>query len=288
MKNSRSMAIITGATSGIGKEFACRFAAAGHDLIITGRRTLELRKVAEDLSSQYRVDVEVMTGDLADGRYCQELCEKIKRAGNIEVLVNNAGFGIDHAFHAIGIEDTRSMLYTHMIATVELIQAVLPGMIKRGSGTIINVSSLAAFTPGFSRSLYLGTKAFIHYFTEALFTEIGQFGIRMQSLCPGMTVSDFHRNTQRENFEKKMSLLPFMSPEQVVSTSLNALKTGWVLCIPGFWNKLFYISAKLLPTKVLMRISGFRKEMQDRLPEEIPFMKRADHERTAVALKHAS
>ena len=135
-----------------------------------------------------------------------------------------------------------------MNATIELIHAVLPGMIKRRRGTIINVSSLGAFIPGLTRSLYLGTKSFVHYFTEALSAEISPFGIRVQSLCPGMTVSDFHRNICYNEMEKSKRQLPFMTPEEVVSSSLRSLEKGCTLCIPGAINKLFYIVAKLLPT----------------------------------------
>ena len=260
MENTRPTAFITDATSGIGKEFARRFAASGYDLIITGRRYPELKKVADTIEAEYPVRVKFTINDLADGQYCQQLCEEIKANGNVEILVNNAGFGINHAFHMTCIEEIRSMIFTHMVATVELIHAVLPGMMQHGTGTIINVSSLAAFTPGLTRSIYLGTKTFIHYFTEALGTEINHSGIKIQSLCPGMTMSDFHRNICDDKFRKKMHLLPFMSAEKVVAKSLNALDKRWILCVPGAWNKLFYILARLIPTRLLMKISGFRQE----------------------------
>lgn len=287
MENKQPIAFITGATSGLGKEFACRFAASGYDLIITGRRKTELIKVAKNISSEYKVRVEVIIGDLANRIYLLKLCERIKKSGNTDVLVNNAGFGIDHAFHMIGIDDIRSMLFTHMNATVELIHAVLPGMIKRRRGTIINVSSLGAFIPGLTRSLYLGTKSFVHYFTEALSTEISPFGIRVQSLCPGMTVSDFHRNICYNEMEKRKRQLPFMTPEEVVTSSLRSLEKGCTLCIPGAINKLFYIVAKLLPTRVLMQTSGFRKEKPLMVPEDSQGMKLLKTDRISLTLRHA-
>ncbi|TSA25639.1 MAG: SDR family oxidoreductase [Bacteroidetes bacterium] len=260
MENNGSTAIITGATSGIGKEFACRFAEKGYNLIITGRRKSELKKVAKAISTDYRVDVQVIIGDLADQQYRQELCNRIKEACDIDALVNNAGFGIDQSFYTIAIEEIRSMILTHTLATVELTHAVLPGMIERRRGMIINVSSLGAFMPGLTRSLYLGTKSFVHYFTEALSTEVRPLGIRIQSLCPGMTRSDFHRNMQNEKLEKKLRLIPFMSPEEVVNTSLVSVEKGRIFCIPGAINKLFYFIAKVLPVRVFMQIAGFRKE----------------------------
>jgi uncharacterized protein len=262
METKRPIALITGATSGIGKEFAFRLAASGYDLIITGRRETELNNVADSITSEYKARVEVIAGDLAGRQYRLRLCRRAIRADDIDVLVNNAGFGIDHEFQTISIDEIRSMIFTHMLATVELIHAVLPGMIKRHSGTIINVSSLAAFIPGFSRSIYLGTKSFVHYFTEALSTEIGTFGIRLQSLCPGMTVSDFHRNCS-EKPGKGMHLLPFMTPNEVVTKSFRSLEMGYTLCIPGACNKMLYLIARLLPTRLLMKISCFRREKHD-------------------------
>ena len=260
METKNPIAVITGATSGIGKEFASRFAEKGYDLVITGRRKIQLKEVAKSISSQSGIHVEVSTGDLSNRLYRQRLCTRIRALGNVDVLVNNAGFGINQAFQKTGIDEIRSMIDTHTVATVELIHAVLPGMTGRRRGTIINVSSLGAFIPGFTRSLYLGTKCFNHYFTEALSTELVPLGIRLQSLCPGMTTSDFHRHIHDGNLEKKMGLLPFMSPEDVVSTSLKSLDSGRVLCIPGAMNKVLYLLAKILPTQVLMMLSGFRKE----------------------------
>lgn len=287
METRNPIAVITGATSGIGREFATRFAGQGYDLLITGRRTNQLKEVASELSSRFGVRVMVMTGDLTDGRYRRRLCNKIMSMGNTDILVNNAGFGIDKAFHKTGIEEIRSMLFTHTIAAVELIHAVLPGMTARRRGTIINVSSLGAFIPGFTRSLYLGTKCFSHYFTEALSTELRPMGVRLQSLCPGMTTSDFHRHIHDGNLEKKMGLLPFMNPEEVVDGSLKALETGQVLCIPGRMNKVLYLLAKALPTRLLMMLSGFRKEETAGVNAGIPEVISMKVNAGAVQLRHA-
>lgn len=259
MKTSHPTALITGATSGIGKVFAFRYAGKGYDLILTGRRKKELEGVAATIAGRYPVHVSLMTGDMTDPEYRQRLAGRIRQEEDLEVLVNNAGFGIDRAFDQTAIEEIRSMMYTHMTATVELIHAALPAMIRRSSGTIINVSSLGAFIPGLTRSLYLATKSFVHYFTEALSTEIHRQGIRIQSLCPGMTVTDFHRNNHNEKLQDKLRLIPFMSAEAVVDTSLRSLEHGHVFCIPGVINKLFYTIAKLLPIKLLAAMSGFRK-----------------------------
>ncbi len=257
-------AVITGATSGIGNAFATEFAKKGFDLIITGRRKEELLKVANTLSNDNDIRVEIFVGDLADPRNRLALCQMIQQAGEIDVLINNAGFGIDRPFHGNSLDDIRSMISTHILATSELTHIVLPGMMNRKKGTIINVSSLGAFTPGLTRSMYFSTKSFVHYFSMSIFMELRSFGIKVQSLCPGLTCSDFHRNLQNEELEKKFRLLKFMTPKEVVFQSLKALEKDRVLCIPGAINKLFFIIAKCLPSRILMRIAKFRNKEHNR------------------------
>ena len=260
MEPNQHTAIITGATSGIGKAFAHRFAENGFNLIITGRRPEELKNVAKTLSTTYNIIVTTFIGDLTDPQIRLNLCNLIKETGKIDVLINNAGFGIDLPFYGTCITDISSMISTHIVATTEITHAVLPEMIRQRKGIIINVSSLGAFIPGLTRSMYLATKSFVHYFTESLSMEVRQFGITVQSLCPGMTRSDFHRNHTNAELEKKFELIKFMTPEEVVDQSLKALKKRRVLCIPGALNKLFFVIAKSLPLWVLQRISGFRNE----------------------------
>jgi uncharacterized protein len=260
METQKLTALITGATSGIGKSFACKLAERGYDLILTGRRKEELQKVTEFIKATFGVKVEKFIGDLSDTRCRTEISERIKSHGKIDVLVNNAGFGIDHAFYRIGLEDIRSMVMTHDMAALEFIHAVIPGMIIRRQGIIINVSSIGAFVPGFTRSLYLASKSFLHYFTKALSMEVYPYGIRLQSLCPGMTYSDFHLRARKENINGKLNTLNFMSPDHVVDISLKSLKNGNVICIPGFLNKLMVLLAKVLPSIALRWLSHFRIE----------------------------
>lgn len=272
MKTQKLTALITGATSGIGKSFASKLAERGYDLILTGRRQEELQKVTDYIVTTFGVNVETFIGDLSDAKCRKEISERIKSHGNIDFLVNNAGFGIDHSFYRIKLEDMRSMVMTHDMAALEFIHAVIPGMMNRRQGTIINVSSLGAFVPGFTRSLYLATKSFIHYFTKALSMEVYPYGIKLQSLCPGMTYSDFHMRARKDNVNGKLNTFNFMTPDHVVDISLKSLKYGNVICIPGFLNKLLVLIAKVLPTIVLRRLSRFRNEaplvsLTSRMPE---------------------
>jgi len=260
MKTLHLKALITGGTSGIGRSFAYKLAEKGYDLILTGRRKKELDEVAENISETYQIKVDTIIGDLSNAQCRSVICERIKTDGNIDILVNNAGFGIDHAFHRIALEDVHSMIMTHDLAAIDFIHAALPGMMSRRNGVIINVSSFGLFFPGFTRSLYLATKSFIHYFTKALSMEVYPYGIRLQSLCPGMTYTDFHNRLSKVDFKKNRSLLQFMSPDQVVNISLKALESGKVVCIPGVLNKLMLIVAKLLPSKMLRWLSRSRIE----------------------------
>lgn len=259
-KRKSSIALITGATSGIGKSFAYKLAEKGYHLILVGRRELELNAVARDLKKNYKVRVEVMVGDLSLTKFRTNIVQKIKSTASIDFLVNNAGFGIDHDFYQIKIKDLRSMVMTHDMATIEFTHAVLPGMLKRKKGRIINVSSLGAFIPGFTRSLYLATKSFVHYFTKALSIELKPHGIKVQSLCPGMTQTDFHDRDNTNTIKENSKFLNYMMPDKVTRISLQSLENGKTICIPGFINKIIVLLAKILPCKLLGFLSSFRRE----------------------------
>lgn len=249
MRTNHHTVVITGATSGIGKAFALEYARKGFDLILTGRRRDELQHVADTLSRHYPIKAGIFAGDLSDPSNRNALSSMIENTGIIDVLINNAGFGIDRPFYGNSLDDIRSMINTHVLATTELTHAVLPGMMRRRKGTIINVSSLVVFTPALTRCLYFSTKSFVHCFTEALSMEMHPYGIKVQSLCPGLTRTDFHRDMKEEEKKKKFKLLDFACPEKVVSHSLKTLESGSVTCIPGLMNKLLYMLARLLPLR---------------------------------------
>ncbi|MBN2173787.1 MAG: SDR family oxidoreductase [Bacteroidales bacterium] len=260
MNSANEKCFITGATSGIGLSFAHKFAQRGFNLILTGRRKSELEKVAEIIVNDYQVEVELIIGDLSDIDYRDSLLDKIKITDEITVLINNAGFGEDHSFFNLNISTIRSMLSVHMFTVVELTHEVLPGMIKRRNGIIINVSSLAAFTPGISRSLYLATKAFEHHFSEALALEVQPFGIKVQSLCPGMTFTRFHNRQNQDHPNMLYKLIHHMSPEKVTEISLDQLNYNKTLCIPGTFNKVYYAASRVMPFPVVKQLAKLRAE----------------------------
>jgi short-subunit dehydrogenase len=266
METNQPVAVITGASSGIGKAFAERFAAMGYNLMITGRREILVEKVASEITEKFGVWVKTCCGDLSDPRCREDLVDRIRRAGQVEVLVNNAGFGIEKPFHSMDLGELHSMISTHDLAPVELIHALLPGMIRRRNGVIINVSSLAALLPGLSEISYLATKSFLHQLSLGLHIELAPYGIHVQSLCPGLVKSDFHRSLENASLRCKFETIGMMRPEKVVEWSLYGVAKKTMVCIPGWNNRLFYVIARMMPMgafRVLSRFKGARPEAVD-------------------------
>jgi short-subunit dehydrogenase len=254
--DQKGVALITGATSGIGAAYAEAYAARGLDLIITGRRQKEIAAVAERLRDERGVAVEVVTGDLADESHLASLARRIRATKDLEVLVNNAGFGVDGEFVELDESVHAAMLAVHAAATMRLTYAALPGMIGRGRGTVINVSSIGGFIPFPGNAMYGGTKAFVRYFTESLHLELLGTGVKVQALCPGMTRTDFHTKMglDREGFYQTGGLMKAMTPHEVVEVSLGHLEKDDPICVPGMNNRITFLLCRILPRRVLYRI----------------------------------
>lgn len=253
--NNKKIALISGATSGIGASFAKRFAQDGYDLIITGRRQDKIQSLADGLAKEYNVNIEVIIAELADSKDIESLVRHITTKENIEILVNNAGFGIGKGFNADNIENQEKMVKVHVIATMQLIHAVIPQMIRRGRGAIINVSSIAAFSPLPEDATYCGTKAFLNNFSESLYMELREKDIRVQALCPGFTRTDFHEKMGMKSEDlRNRGIIRWMTADDVVSASIRSLKKKKVICIPGFWNKILRSLIRILPRALYYRI----------------------------------
>jgi short-subunit dehydrogenase len=249
-KSTHKVALITGATSGIGRAFAFEFARQQHDLILTGRRKEVLDHVAEELRSTYPISVEVIIADLTDDAGINRLIQVIENQSRLEVLVNNAGYGIGSIFHKDDIMDQLKMIKVHNTAPLLFIHKALPMMIERKKGTIINVSSLAAFTPARTNIMYTSTKAFILNFSESLYIEAKRHGIRIQCLCPGYTRSDFHARIAPTAFPKSKKLIPWMEPGDVVRYSIQCLDRGKIRCIPGLGNRILVMLISFAPRRI--------------------------------------
>jgi short-subunit dehydrogenase len=259
--NQRRVALITGATSGIGAAFADRFARQGYDLIITGRQREKIQAVADVIVAQHGVAVEVVLADLARDDDLAMLCERIRSIpggmqtrSRLEVLVNNAGFGHGgKRFDVLDIAAHEAMLKVHALATLRLTYAALPTMIANNRGSIINVSSVAGFFPLPGHTMYAATKAFVKSFSESLGLELHGTGVRVQALCPGMTRTYFHERIglDPKKYYQDSGPLKAMTAEQVVDASLRCLERGEVICVPGLNNRLLSALSRLLPQWVI-------------------------------------
>ena len=241
----RPLALVTGASSGIGAAFARALAARGYGLLLVARRRNRLEQLASEL-----VHAEVMAADLADGAELRRLEERVARETNLELLVNNAGFGSLGRFWEADLEGQDRMHRLHVLAVVRLTHAALPGMVARGRGGIINVSSVAAFFHNPFNVSYGATKAWMNSFTEALSVELRSVGspVLVQALCPGFTRSEFH-----DTLGTDRSAIPrwlWMSAETVVDSSLRGLERGKLIVIPGWIYRLAVGTYRGLPRPV--------------------------------------
>jgi short-subunit dehydrogenase len=244
---TNQLALITGASSGIGEAFARQLAERGYDLCITGRRAENLQSIAAELRGRHNIRVEVVIADLAMEDGIRQVEEWIKANPAITLLVNNAGFGTRGLFVNKPAEKYAEMIAVHVMATTRLTSAALPTMIKAQQGAIINVSSITAYMPLAGNAVYAGTKSFLNAFTEALALELSGTGVKAQVLAPGFTYSDFHKRPDYVKLNTYTSVPKFMwmTSEDVVRISLRALGKGQVHCIPGVLNKLIALAGKL-------------------------------------------
>lgn len=251
--NKKGTALVTGASSGIGKAFAEALAQRGYDLILVARRLEQLEAVADELNSRNGIHTEVLTADLTNDEDVIRVAERIDGVDNLSMLVNNAGFGVESPFVSSDIERQLDMVRVHDIATMRLTRAALPGMTARRRGDIINISSIGGFFPYPNNAVYNASKAFLITFTETLHIELAGSGVRAQVLCPGFTRTGFHAAEGTDT-----SHLPggiWMNPNEVVNESLRALERGKVVVIPGRRNRLFALLFKL-PRPLLYRIAA--------------------------------
>lgn len=241
--SEKKVVVITGATSGIGAEFAKAFARQNYDLILTGRRKDKINSLAGSLQKQYQISVETVIAEFANPNVVDDLAKKLQAKTNIAVLVNNAGFGSRNKFAEQNLAECLDMIQVHDVATVRFTHAVLPNMIANNKGTIINVSSIWPFLPFGGRTIYAASKAFLNTFSVDLSKEVKKSGIKIQALCPGLVVSDFHQRPgiKRESIKGYKPMLA----SKVVALALKALRQRKVIYIPGFKNKLIVFAATL-------------------------------------------
>jgi short-subunit dehydrogenase len=247
---NKKNALITGATSGIGAAFAKRLAHDGYDLIITGRRKEKINALANELSKAYSVNVDIINIELSDIVELEALIERISNL-HIDILINNAGFGTNSYFWEEDFRIQEEMVQVQIICPMRLIHAVLPNMISRGNGAIINVSSVGAFLSIPKNTVYLGTKAFLRAFTESLHLELMGTGVKVQVICPGLTRTDFHEKMGMAKAEQvNRGLVRWRSPDEIVDISLKGLGKNEVVCIPGWSTRIRILLLSILPDRI--------------------------------------
>lgn len=236
---SENIVLITGATSGIGAAFAKKYASLGYNLIITGRREEKIRAFAYELMNKHSIQVEVIIAELSNDNDLENLTNKVRNT-DLSVLINNAGFGLKNNFHEEQPLAIERMVKVHSLAPVKLTHAALLNMVPKKKGAIINVSSIAGFCPYPKNSVYAATKAFVNLFSKSVALELNDIGVKIQAICPGFTVTDFHEKMgfNPSDYYSKRGLFKAMRPEEVVEYSFKALAKNKVICIPGFRNKL--------------------------------------------------
>jgi short-subunit dehydrogenase len=235
---SNKTALITGASSGIGRALALEFAAGGFDVFLTGRDLAALEKVAAECQE---VKTEVFVADLADDDSLASLLEAIADK-HFDVLVNNAGFGVKGNFTDTSQSDELKMLDVQLTAMLKLTKAVLPKMIAQKSGRILNVASVYSFSPVPRQSVYSACKSFIFSFSSSLRAELKEHGISVSVLCPGITQTEFR--TRAGIADKKTS---GMTAEAVAKIAYKKTMSGAHLIVPGFANKAFVFLSRHLP-----------------------------------------
>jgi short-subunit dehydrogenase len=232
-------ALITGASSGIGATFARHLAAKGYDLVLVARREARLKALAEVLEREHTIRAEVWVADLAQAVEVEALAKHLQVQDSLTLLINNAGFGLPGSFNESDPARELAMINVHLAATVRLSKAALPGMIARGHGAIINVSSVAGFFPTPHAATYCASKRYLNVLSEALQGELEGTGIRIQALCPGFTRTEFHYTPAYKGVD--WSQVPgflWLSADRVVRESLEALEQGQTICIPTMRYRL--------------------------------------------------
>jgi len=257
---SKQTALITGASSGIGYEFAQLFAKNGHDLILVARGEAKLRELAQSLASQYNIKATVLPKDLAHPNAPFEIFADLQQQGiQVDILVNNAGFASYGLFHELETAKELEMIQVNVLALTHLTRLFLPGMVTRRTGRILNVASTAAFQPGPLMAVYYATKAFVLSFSEAIANELEGTGVTVTALCPGPTASGFQTRAAMQ--DSKLVQSGLMTTTDVVQQGYSALMQGKTVVIPGWSNKIGALATRFVPRQMTVRLV---RRMQER------------------------
>jgi uncharacterized protein len=251
MNAARPLALVTGASAGIGAAYARRLVGEGYDLILVARRADRLAGLAAELASRHGANAQALSADLTSDAELKIVEERIASEERLEFLLNNAGFGGRGRFYESPLEDVNAMHRLHVMATLRLTHAALGKMTARGKGTIVNVSSVAAFVARPGSVSYHATKAWMNAFTEGLYLELkhARSPVRVQALCPGYTLTEFHDVI---GVDRKSIAASLWTPvDEVVDASFEGLKRNTLFVVPGWRYKFIVALLRVLPRPLL-------------------------------------
>lgn len=262
--NSPGNALVSGASSGIGRELVLLLAADGHRLVLLARNEQRLRELAEECRQRFGTESLVIAADLADPATPPRVFQAAGALGPLDILINNAGFGNHGAFAQIDVRGELELLQVNVLSLTHLSRLFLPGMIQRGHGRIMNVASTAAFVPGPWMSTYYASKAYVLSHTLSLARELRGTGVTVTALCPGPTRTEFHRRAGI--VEAPLLRAGVMSAQAVARAGYRGMMRGRPLVVPGLLNKMVVLASRLLPRSVLAaaagRLNGRRKAVE--------------------------
>jgi len=265
MHDNAPLAVITGASSGLGAVFARKLAARGYNLLLAARRMERLEDLQRDLERAHDVRVEPYCVDLSDDVQLEDFAKRLETEGSIDLLVNNAGFATKGWFHLTDYARQVEMHKLHIMATMRLSRAVLPAMIERRAGAIINVASVAGFFHSSGSVSYCATKGWLIDFSEGLRIELDgmESPVIVQALCPGFTYTEFHDvlGSDRSKIPKQL----WMRPEFVVEKSLAALASRKLIVIPGWRYKLIVTIGRRLPIWLRLKLEARSPQAKSRV-----------------------
>jgi short-subunit dehydrogenase len=258
MSTLRETALITGASSGIGAEFARVLAARGCDLILVARRAAKLEELAVSLKSAHTINVTVVPHDLSEPHAADTLWQKINAGGHrVDILVNNAGVGMSGAFAASDPKATQAMIDLDVTTLTLLCRRALPDMLKRGHGRILNVASLTGYQGGGpGMAVYYAAKAYVLSFTSGLAAELRGSGVTATALCPGTTKTEWDSIAHASN-TRLFRWLPLANPRGVAESGIDAMFAGHATHVPGIVNKILAFLGQLPPRRISVEVNRF-------------------------------
>lgn len=254
--NRRPYALVTGASAGIGREFARALAAVNHNLVVTARRTDRLETLAGELRDAYGTETIVVAADLAEADAPKAIADKVRAAGvELDYLVNNAGYGIRERFLNTPWETHAHFLRVMVDSWLELTHRLAPAMVARGHGRIVNVSSLASFAPEPPGSLYPAAKCLMTSASRSLRLSLLGTGVHCTALCPGFTYTEFHDVLGARDAMNKLPRFMWQSAEDVVAAGIAGVERNKPVVIPGAFNRFAAIACRFIPYSLAHRMT---------------------------------